>query len=209
MKERGGYILSNIQQRLTTLRNLDRNHQVFGSESHKYRSVPLSLKSVEDFERSIGVALPTGYRDFLLEIGVGCGPYYGIWSPGEVLREIRVLCEDDCEATHVSPSDPFPLKDVNQHIQKQDWPSGGCIPIGHQGCTFWSVLVLEGAFRGSVWDVACFEGIDGEWLPARRPSGVITLRTSRAMELPALRDPPEFLEWVESWIERCLVDLAA
>lgn len=170
--------------------------------------MPLSLKSVEDFERALGVVLPTGYRSFLLEIGFGCGPYYGIWSPNEVLAEMESLADDDCGEKRVSPSDPFPLKHVTRHIQNQDWPSGGCIPIGHQGCTFWSVLVLEGAIRGSVWDVACFVGTDGEWLPASQASGLINLRTSQAMELPVPGNPPEFVEWVEGWIERCLVDLA-
>jgi hypothetical protein len=101
----------------------------------------------------------------------------------------------------------FPLKGAEAHIQNQDWPSGGCIPIGHQGCTFWSVLVLEGAFRGKVWDVAGFVGTAGEWLPARRPTGLIDFKQSQRKELPPLNSPPGFKEWVEGWIDRCLSDL--
>jgi hypothetical protein len=163
---------------------------------------------VEDFERSLGVALPVGYREFLLQVGFGCGPYYGIWSPTEVLTEVESLSFDAKEVKRATPADAFPLKDVSSQIQNQEWPSSGCIPIGDQGCTFWSVLVLEGVFRGSVWDVACFVGLDGQWLPARRPTGLIDLDRSVAKELPALGKPPEFVEWFEGWIERCLVDLA-
>ncbi len=160
-----------------------------------------------DFERSIGVALPVGYREFLLQIGFGCGPYYGIWSPGEVLTEVESLSFGDEGVKRPSSSNAFPLKEVSANIQNQEWPSSGCIPICHHGCTFWSVLVLEGAFRGSVWDVACYVGIDGEWIPAQRPPGLIDFENSALRELASLGSPPGFVEWVEGWIERCLVDL--
>ncbi len=199
-------IFDRIRDGFSKLRKLDRKFQVFGSSQHQYRSTPLLLNALEDFERSIGVILPTGYREFLLQIGFGCGPYYGVWSPTEVLTEVESLFFEEGENCAFL-SDPFPLKEVTTEIQKHDWPSGGCIPIGHQGCTFWSVLVLEGAFRGRVWDVACYVGIDGEWLPARRPTGRIDFKNSAPKELPSLTEPPEFVEWVDGWVTRCLVDL--
>jgi len=151
--------------------------------------------------------LPRGYREFLLQVGAGCGPYYGIWSPSEVLAEWQSISTEDNGQPGRSPSEKFPLTAAETQIQNRDWPTGGCIPIGHQGCTFWSVLVLEGAFTGKVWDVACFVGTDGEWLPARRPTGLIGFEQSQPEELPALNSPPLFVEWVEGWIDRCVSDL--
>jgi hypothetical protein len=100
------------------------------------------------------------------------------------------------------------LKVVEAGIQYEDWPNDGCIPIGHQGCTKWTVLVLEGALRGTVWDMACFAGFDGEWVSARRPDGIIEAPDSTQAELPPLSNPPDFLEWIESWVERCKLDLS-
>jgi hypothetical protein len=91
---------------------------------------------------------------------------------------------------------------------ERDWPCSGCLPICDQGCTFWSVLVLSGEFVGRVWDVACFTGHSGQWLPARRPPGWWEFGMPHPRELPRLPSPPTFSEWFSGWVERCLTDLA-
>jgi hypothetical protein len=204
------------------LRRLDRERKVFGSAKHHYRSSPTPLEDIRDFEKNLGVELPTEYRDYLRRIGYGAGPYYGIWCPHEVLAELQGLARDfeADEGVCVRPSDPFPLTPaelggivgrlaVNSEAPWADqaWPCGGCIPICHQGCTYWSVLVLQGEFRGRVWDVACFAGYDGEWLPARRPPGWWELGMPHPKSLPDLPSPPTFIEWVSGWLERGLTDL--
>lgn len=195
-------ILDRIKNDFGKLRKADPALQVFGSSQHRYRSTPVSSSSIVKFEQDLGVELPKNYREFLLCIGHGCGPYYGIWSPAEVLSEVKSLDQHPSR----SPSGKFPFNSVTAEIQYKDWPNEGCIPIGHQGCTFWTVLVLDGVFRGTVWDVACFVGDDGEWLPARRPVGLLEDRNSAQMDLRPLSSPPDFLEWIESWIERCTLD---
>lgn len=198
-------VFDRIQNDLARLRKADRRLQVFGASQHRYRSTPVSTSSVEQFEHGLGVELPQNYREFLLRIGYGCGPYYGIWSPAEILRELESWSMDSDPCPRCSPSGKFPLKSAEAGIQCEDWPNDGCIPIGHQGCTFWTVLVLDGAFRGTVWDVACFVGFDGEWAPARRP---VTLLDERNPIQP-LGSPPDFLEWIESWIESCRLNFVA
>lgn len=204
------------------LRRLDRRRKVFGAAGHRYVSSPVFPEVVESFERSLGVRLPAEYREYLLRVGHGAGPYYGLWSPEESVAELQVLAQDyeADEGLRVRPSDPFPLTSVELgEIEKrlaansdtpwaeQAWPCGGCIPICHQGCTYWTVLVLQGEFRGHVWDVACFEGYDGEWLPARRAPGWWEIGMPHPKELPDLPSPPTFIEWIGGWLERCLNDL--
>jgi hypothetical protein len=156
-----------------------------------------------------------------LEIGPGAGPYYGIWTPAETLQELRLLQGDYRTETGVTvlPSQPFPfgMADAqeilrcqqsrqDESVSKEPYPSDGCIPICHQGCPYWTVLVTAGDLAGSVWDVACFEGCDGFWAPARRPTGVVELWRDGYKELPSLSDVPRFNEWYLGWIERGLVD---
>jgi hypothetical protein len=157
-------------------------------------------------------------------MGHGAGPYYGLWSPAESLAELQGLSEDyEAEmGMPIRPDESFPLtaddlRAIEARIVAGDtspaaegvWPCSGCLPICHQGCTFWSVLVLTGEFAGRVWDVACFMGFDGQWLPARRPPGMVGAGMPHPRELPPLPRPPTFGEWYAGWIERCLTDLPA
>ena len=84
----------------------------------------------------------------------------------------------------ISPAKPFPfnqsdIKNLNRKIargEKSDfagtlviesfYPVDGCIPICHQGCTYWFWLVVTGELKGSVWDVANFVGSEGLWKPS-------------------------------------------
>ena len=73
----------------------------------------------------------------------------------------------------------------------------------------WMVLVLEGIFRRTVWDMEAAD-VEAQWVPARRPLGLIG-DFSSAQSLPALPNPPDFLEWlewIEGWIEWCKLDFS-
>jgi hypothetical protein len=201
-------IFDRIKNDFERLRKADPTLQVFGASQHCYQSTAVSSSFIDKFEQDLGVELPGNYREFLSQVGYGCGPYYGLWSPSEILLEVEWWAPDSDQYKSYSPSGKFPLQSVDDQIQCEDWPNNGCIPIGHQGCTYWTVLVLEGVFSGTVWDVACFEGFDGEWFPARRPVGLLKDLNSTHTNLPRLDSPPDFLEWIESWIERCKLDLS-
>ncbi|MEZ6194646.1 MAG: SMI1/KNR4 family protein [Planctomycetota bacterium] len=178
-------------------------------------------EKVAHMESVLGVPLPPDYRRFLLEIGPGAGPYYGMWSPKEALTEIMGLVEDEVhiEGRPLHPSAPFPLglssrslidvggtDGIKDGVIEAYWPCSGCVPICHQGCTFWSVLVLTGEFRGRVWDVGCYGWNEGMYSPARRASGLLSSGMDRRV-LPPLTRPPTFGEWFLGWLARCLADL--
>jgi hypothetical protein len=220
----GVRITDSLRNQLAELRRRDQNCKVFGASTHLYRSTPVSAAEVARLESALGVALPPEYRQFLLDIGYGAGPYYGVWGPNGSLAEIQGLAQDyeREEGKLVQPSAPFALTPNDLRTieagfaagekcpaAERDWPCSGCLPICHQGCTFWSVLVLTGHFVGRVWDVAFFIGYSGEWLPARRPPGWWETGMPPPRELPRLPSPPTFGEWFNGWVERCLSDLPA
>src|SRR5205085_2604658 len=124
--------------------------------------------------------------EFLLRVGPGAGPYYGIWTPEQIVAEFSSLAQEfEAEfGSQPDPGRPFPISradsiELQQALLRGDpaplveraWPADGCLAIGHQGCSYWTVLVTAGELTGTVWDLSNQVGFDGEWLPARRPPG--------------------------------------
>jgi hypothetical protein len=195
---------------------------VFGANCHRYACFPLSGAELEHFESILDVTLPQAYRTHLIETGVGAGPYYGLFSPKQVYDE---LTSDEEEYIKDFGSAPTPKSDfpftqadasrIRQSVlagESEPWgeapyPSPGAIPIAHQGCTFWTMLVTSGELYGTVWDVACYQGYDGLWLPARRPTAVLSSKAD-SRELHPLPDILTFDAWFDGWLEAALLDLA-
>lgn len=214
--------ISSVSQRLDSLRQLDRGLKVFGADTHRYVTHRVSERELSRMEQWCGVSLPGAFRSHLASIGYGVGPYYGIWSPAAIRKELDALCSDYQSEVGPSPSPSRPFPYSISDAQKIDerkasgekepwitstWPIDGCIPICHQGCTFWTVLVVNGECAGRVWDVANYVGYEGLWLPSRRPTGKTLFRKDLKL-LPALPSPPTFDEWFMDWIERATTDLS-
>ena len=114
----------------------------FGAKQHKYQwNPPASLKEIEEFEQETGVVLPDGYRNFLLQAGNGgAGPFYGLFP---------------ISASKGWPIEPdklpwlAPDKSVEELEDVPDWKRG-CIPIGSQGDTYITCLMVTGPDRGRV-----------------------------------------------------------
>ena len=204
-------------KKLKQLRRLDRKRSIFGAEKHRYQTRRLSEPDLREWDVLCGAPLPPAFRHHLTEVGSGAGPYYGLFD----LIQVQTWYEDfrnaNAEETGktVSPDRPFPLslEDAKRIRERQasgstepwiesDWPLNGCIPICHQGCEYWTVLVVSGDCAGYVWDAS--EG--GLWLPSRRPTGQVSKsRTSRA-RLPELPSPPTFEEWYLGWLDQAIAD---
>ncbi|MBN1945323.1 MAG: SMI1/KNR4 family protein [Bradymonadales bacterium] len=202
----------------------DPDRKVFGARKHQYRSTLVETAAVEHLEAYLGVPLPAEYREFLLRVGSGAGPYYGVWGPDEALSELNRLGQEYLaeEGKAISPAASFPLTaedlrdialgmaaGVERFWVERDWPCDGCLPICEQGCTYYSVLALTGEFTGRVFDLNNAFGYYGEWLPARRPPGCWELEMPNPHELPRLPSPPTFGQWFSGWVEQCLSDLPA
>lgn len=199
--------LADVAARLDRLRALDRDCQVFGAEEedgHGYRSAPMSLAAVEEFEQWMTVPLPQGIREFLLTIGEGAGPYYGI-----------KLSKSDPDHPQPGGDFPFTEQDAEQSYRTwRDWlrdPKGnnsgsaltlpsssvpGCVAIAEQGCGAFTALVTTGELRGRLWDSGY-----GLWYPAHSPP---TLGNPE----PAYLGPtPTFEDWYDAWLTEALSTL--
>lgn len=196
--------------------------RVFGARSavrpfgHSFKMNTHNATELSALESHLGVSLPLEYIQLLTMVGSSVGPYYGLYSPNQMIEEIADL---SCGISPVSPAKSFrisreDLDDLSVRIAQDSdlryidcpWPSDGCVPICFQGCTFWTALVTAGEFTGSVWDVARFKGYEGQWVPARRAPGIVSIK---GPELPALPTPPTLAEWYMAWLERIEDDVLA
>lgn len=189
--------LKSIADGLRLVRELDRDRAVFGAEAHRYAFKVVEPGQVEGLEEELGVLLPDEYRAFLLGLGCGAGPYYGLWSPEKVVSDVRGWQSQFEDEGLVCPSPAAAFVPGTGRF-----PCDGVLAIGDQGCTFWSALVITGPARGRIVDVACAEGVDGYLGDAHRPPG-----TLHRWWLPPLKLNPGFLDWYRSWLEQCKADL--
>lgn len=147
-----------IHKLLAQAKAKDADLVVFGADGHRYElAPPAGEDAVQAFEEKHGIRLPEEYRNFLILIGDGgAGPYYGIFGLKELEQEIK----DDW---YYHPKEK-PV--IYPKMSDEDWdlaadpedkreeeelhPFAGILPIGDQGCTYMTGLVLEGPYCGRV-----------------------------------------------------------
>jgi hypothetical protein len=145
---------------------------------------PLSEEEVSQFERRHEVALPEGYREFLLRVGNGGvgPPAYDVAALGEAAGDMRGEEARVCrELPHVR--EPFPFTrpwcweegDLSDEGTREQ-VGHGVIYVGNDGCGMYWYVVVTGPERGNVWMI-CGEGTQPT-APKR-----------------------DFLQWYEDWLD--------
>jgi len=149
-----------ILKLLEQAKRKDPDFERFGAYSHQYKlSAPASEETLQEFEKQYHIQLPEEYRDFLRLVGNGgAGPYYGLYGIETQEKKKKLSDSDVCYLE----TDPV----IYPKMSDEDWdrvadPEGkrkgeevhpyvGILPIGSQGCTLMTGLVLKGAYRGQV-----------------------------------------------------------
>jgi len=127
----------------------DPDFERFGAGSHQYRlSAPAGEETLQEFENQYQLQLPEEYRDFLRLVGNGgAGPYFGLYGLAEVKKKLGG--SRSCRVRQ----EPI----IYPKMSDEDWdralasePYAGILPIGTQGCTLMTGLVLKGNYKGQV-----------------------------------------------------------
>ncbi|WP_179218682.1 SMI1/KNR4 family protein [Saccharibacillus sp. O23] len=166
--------------------------KVFGASSHQYKlNEPLAAEAIEAFERKHGIELPEELTDFLTAVGDGgAGPQYGIYRLERMEKESARLAEpcrlrpdftDDewrqleawCEEQAEEAGDEAYDADGQRMFQ-------GTLCIGTQGCSYDTVLVLNGPYRGRIAYI------------------------DRDFQKPFFTYEPNFLDWYERWLDELI-----
>lgn len=184
-----------IRKKILQAAKVDTNFQVFGASSHRYvLNPPVSEAKVLQFEAQYRIQLPACYRTFLTEVGNGgAGPFYGIYPLG---KDINEFCYDesfdflrnDC-MLYPKMTDEYWDAFVNKLENEDDAPYetlagvvfGGLLPIGHQGCTYYHVLVLNGIWEGKV------------------------VNMDYDLQKPKFTFDDNFLDWHERWLDEIII----
>ena len=165
------FLLEELRLLLEKARTADADLKQFGAKNHKYQwNPPAVLADVEAFEREIGVTLPEGYRDFLLQVGDGgAGPFYGLFSLKQVHGWLGWPLEPE-KPPILRPG----MSEVETH-EGENWKRG-CIPIESEGDTYFTCLMVSGPDRGRV----VYIEYEGSWVFFPRE--------------------PDFLSWYTRWL---------
>ena len=163
--------LEELRQLLEKARTADAELKQFGAKDHQYQwNPPAALAEVEAFERDLGVTLPEGYRDFLLQAGDGgAGPFYGLFSLEQVRGWLGWPLEPE------KPPVLRPGMSEAENCGEKNWKRG-CIPIESEGDTFFTCLMVTGPDRGRV----VYIEYEGYWVFFPRE--------------------PDFLSWYTRWL---------
>lgn len=196
-----------IRRRLARLRYFDRRFAVFGANGHRYRRRRVTEADLRVFEAAIGTRLPEDYRDHLIAVGSGIGPYYGLMHPSESLREFESTAEvfDAIDRSRPSPARPFPIdhRPCEHQSLAMKYPCDGAIVIADHGCTSQSVIVTSGQLVGTIWDVEFPVIPDGSYTPSVYPPGIARKFSVRQFQ----EAPPSFMTWYAAWLDRSLRDV--
>ncbi|MGY0055809.1 SMI1/KNR4 family protein [Streptomyces sp. LZ34] len=173
-------IWAGVRERVLALRKAPRWWVVFGADypdhGHNFELLPvLTEEQLRAVERRLGAELPEEYRTFLLEVSAGgAGPDYGLFpmkppSPDtppatghcalpfrpELTAELDEheyaeprgadYQDDDVFATAYAAWDA-------RHDELLDAVTEGTLCISSQGCAYYSLLVVTGPLRGTMWN---------------------------------------------------------
>jgi hypothetical protein len=154
--------LSAIKEKLACLTSTDKDLKLFGAEKHQFVSKKVREYQIKWFEFKHRITLPSEYRAFLLEIGYGAGPHYGIHPLNKSIKWLK-------EWNEVFPGDfslnnpfEFTTQDaIKFKQQNRENPEScfhhslthlnGILPICYEGCAYHTYLVISGEQRGYLW----------------------------------------------------------
>jgi hypothetical protein len=183
-------------------------YKTFGSDTHRYKFNPcLTSDTLQGFEQSFSLTLPTDYKNFLTQIGNGgSGPAYGLfplsdWKFELEIEDANFLSSDFPHTDKWNIKQDFDTddEDYTETEEFQKWEEEyfsnkhitGSMRICHYGCAIYYLLVVTGKEAGHIWvdDRASDYGI----YPAASKStgGRLT-----------------FLEWYDEWLTESLSQLA-
>lgn len=185
-----------IQSKLDQVRKKKGNEDIFGAKSHGYRVSKVKREWLNQFLDKQQISLPEEFYTFLTEIGIGAGPYYGVYP----LEKMITYSESSRFSTACILRPGMDKEEWNQlvapliydeDISDEEYDAvhdrifGGMLCFGTQGCEYNMYIVLQGEYRGRIVYTADID--------ENRPF----FFTYEA----------HFLDWYERWLDEILADM--
>jgi len=160
-----------IKDIIKEVENRDKKYEIFGAERHKYKlNETVSLEWVREFEQKYHVELPEEYVFFITKVGNGgVSPFYGI-EPlsmddkyakfyenlskesmyNDNYFQICDKCSDYFENEGNYDEEYLDKKYFELSNELYDRIKDGVLNINTQGCTFDTLLVVNGSRKGEI-----------------------------------------------------------
>ncbi len=191
--------MQRIAEKLNKLRKQDKDFEVFGANSHKYKMNPvLTEAEIKAYEERNNLTLPEDYRWFLANIGNGgAGPQYGLYELSDPENDddypfvygqmFSVVQNEEDAEEDAEDDDNEPLYSVREDIVYEK-SQQGTVNICTEGCGMEIMIVLKGKEKGAVW----FTDFGNE-------SGLFPIE-SKINNGTSMT----FAEWYEAWLDAAL-----
>lgn len=194
-----------LVEKLALLRWRDKQRIIFGAEQHGYALQQITRRDLLDLETHIGVILPSDYRTWLLEVGYGAGPYYGLFSPQRIAEELRYSeSGTGGDVADASKIDSGQLQRFFAAIRDGGSSVGngisansmiGAVPVGEQGCGGYSQILVAGEYRGAMFG-------ECEEVLAYQATPLTAFWPEAVSRNPAAdQHPLSFLQWLDHWLD--------
>ena len=190
--------LIRIKDKLARAKAKDTELNQFGADEHLYEfNPPLSAHEVRQFEQQKGIQLPEDFFAFITTLGNGGpgayggpGPFYGVYELGELgymvgtENTMALPCLITTQLTHEQwlESTAFDegysiMEKGTAYYQQYYRLFSGLLPIGTQGDSFQTMLILNGDAYGRVVSI------------------------DQDLQMPILAPQKNFLDWYEHWLD--------
>jgi hypothetical protein len=160
--------IERLSNKLELLQKADRKLEVFGAGKpygHEYRLCQASTADLEAIEKKAGQPLPEEYRAWVMQVGFGAGPYYGLLSPAKIPlpHDVVTLMErseahggDLPSVKYLTTADVRGIADKWSQAGRAEHgiscdSDEGLLPITDEGCGGYSCIAVSGELVGRMF----------------------------------------------------------
>jgi len=202
-----------LRAKLAALRERDRTCALGAAPWHRYESIRVTADDVRVAEARLGYSLPDQYRDWLLEVGYGVGPDFGLLPiVAERCFQVPTFRPSGGTMLHRQPAildlsvDDGPHA-IGQIADVSELTPEGCAERISRNDPFITVQSARGVLAICEADYDSFCGIVAVG-PMRGAIVAWLLDYRHDCGAGLLFISFDYLTWIESWLDRSLNELA-
>lgn len=213
-------IIERLQSKLALLRSQDQKLALFGAGppfGHGYRVNRVRAEQLAAKETALGIVLPQEYKNWLLAVGTGARPDYGLFGVEKLLPAPdanSVGAGGDVETVaDITPAHIAALRGKwtsnpnNASLTISINSDRHLLIVSESGCGAYTCLATHGPMRGKIFALVSELTQPQTALSAVMPEGVFSWPGGIAGQGELTVDPSKhfgFYDWYENWLDRAL-----
>ena len=215
--------INRLRDKLDMLSRFDRERSLFGAREpfgHGYRVSPVTEAEIISKEAEFGISFPEEYRVWLLRVGSGAGPDYGLFPLARITAK---LLEDErgfggeiesptaVSRDHIAAIQAKWDTDPRNHFLSISSDSAdGLLIISVGGCETYTGILTDGALTGGIFGFSAEVFVPNTAGCGLFPEGVYIWSSAQSAERRLTVDPERqfgFFAWYEDWLDKGLAQM--